>query len=195
VQPGLELQKTSRPGAADADAARHLGPTYSAFDPSGGSQLKRNLELHIPRERFGDRRDLLRQLDGLKRQLDSTKAFEGLDTFQQQAYDVILRGVADAFDLSKEDPKIVDRYDTSRLFKMEEVTKWHDLKRASNMLGKQMLLARRLCEPAAASSPCPTPAGTSTPTTTAPRTWRAAAQGGQVDHAVSAFIETCTTAG
>src|SRR5437868_11654025 len=29
---------------------------------------------------------------------------------------------------------------------MKELTKWYDMKRASNLVGKQMLLARRLCE-------------------------------------------------
>ena len=32
------------------------------------------------------------------------------------------------------------------LFKLEEVTKWGDMRRSSNLLGKQMLLARRLVE-------------------------------------------------
>src|SRR5205807_5744083 len=59
---------------------------------------------------------------------------------------IITRGVTDAFDLGKEDPKVVERYDTSKLFKLEEPTRWYDMKRASNLLGKQLLLARRLCE-------------------------------------------------
>ena len=60
--------------------------------------------------------------------------------------DVISRGVADAFDLSREDPRVLAHYDTSRLYYNEEVQQWYDMHRASNLLGKQMLLARRLCE-------------------------------------------------
>ena len=78
---------------------------------------------------------------------------EGVASFEQQAYDVLLRGIAGAFDLAKEDPDTIARYDTSRLFRMED---WHhggrhynglqNQARITNLLGKQMLLARRLCE-------------------------------------------------
>ena len=71
---------------------------------------------------------------------------EGMDRFQQQAFDVITRGVGEAFDLSKEDPRTIENYDTSKLFKREDITKWYDMRRSSNLLGRQMLLARRLCE-------------------------------------------------
>lgn len=67
------------------------------------------------------------------------------DKYQQQAFDIIT-GSTNPFDLSREDPKTLAMYDTSGLFKLEEATKWFDMKRASNLLGKQMLLARRLCE-------------------------------------------------
>jgi hypothetical protein len=93
-----------------------------------------------------DRRQLLARLDSVKRQVDATGEMEGLDRFQQQAFDVITRGVASAFDLSKEDRATVARYDTSGLFRREDVTKWYDMRRGTNLLGKQMLLARRLCE-------------------------------------------------
>jgi hypothetical protein len=191
VQPGLKLQSNFETGALPTlTQPGTLGPTWSAFDPSGGGQLKQNLELRVARERFGERRDLLRQLDGLKRRLDSTKAFDGLDTFQQQAYDVILRGVADAFDLSKEDPKTVDRYDTSRLFKMEEVTKWYDLKRASNLLGKQLLLARRLCEAGCGFVTVSDAGWDFHANNNSPKDMAALPpKGAQVDHAVAAFLE------
>src|SRR6202007_2963823 len=68
------------------------------------------------------------------------------DQFQQKAFDVIERGVGNAFDLTKEDTATIARYDTSKLFRREEITKFYDMRRSSNLLGKQMLLARRLCE-------------------------------------------------
>jgi uncharacterized protein (DUF1501 family) len=40
----------------------------------------------------------------------------------------------------------VARHDTSRLFRNEDAQQWYDKRRASNLLGKQLLLARRLCE-------------------------------------------------
>jgi hypothetical protein len=147
VQAGLKLQGNFETGALPTlTSAGEVGKSFAAFDPSGGEQLKKNFQLKISQDRLDDRRRLLAELDTVKRQIDTSGAMEGLDRFQQQAFDVITRGVADAFDLSKEDPATIARYDTSKLFPLEEVTKWYDMRRATNLLGKQMLLARRLCE-------------------------------------------------
>src|SRR4029079_12219882 len=95
-----------------------LGASSSFFDPSGGGELRKNLELHLPRDQFEDRRSLLNQLDGFRRHLEKPRAFDSASTYEQQAFDVIIRGVGDAFDLAKEDPKTLNRYDTSGLFKL-----------------------------------------------------------------------------
>ncbi len=147
VEPGLKLGGNFETGALPTlTSPGDLGPAYAAFDPSGGDQLKKNLQLKISTERFEDRRRLLAGFDTVRRDLDATGAMDGATKFQQQAFDVIARGVGDAFDLSKEDPKTVARYDTSGLFKLTDLTKWYDQKRGTNLLGRQMLLARRLCE-------------------------------------------------
>jgi uncharacterized protein (DUF1501 family) len=127
-----------------------LGAEYEPFNPVGGGQLMSNLELRLPRERFDDRKALLKQLDALRQRLDSGE-LNGLEAFQEQAYDVILRGVSKAFDLSREDPKTVARYDTSSFFRMEDLHRGGpkfrpNFSRTTNLLGKQMLLARRLVE-------------------------------------------------
>jgi hypothetical protein len=67
----------------------------------------------IPMNRLDDRRQLLTGLDRIQASQDSTGTLDGIDTLRQQAFDVILGGVSDAFDLSKEDPVTVARYDTS----------------------------------------------------------------------------------
>ncbi|MBI1902033.1 MAG: DUF1501 domain-containing protein, partial [Planctomycetia bacterium] len=123
-----------------------FGPAYRAFDPQGGGQLTENMTLRLPPERFADRRGLLNELDALKRGVEEGDLLAGADRYQQQAFDIITGGVAEAFDLAKEDPQTIARYDTSGLFKLEEATRWFDMRRASNLLGKQMLLARRLVE-------------------------------------------------
>ena len=147
VSPGLVLKQNFETKALSSlMTAGELGPSFAAFDPSGGGQLKQNLELKMTAQQLADRRGLLNKLDGFKRQLEVTGELDGLDAFQQQAYDVLLRGVADAFDLSKEAPRTLADYDTSKLFRMEDVHKYGDMRRSSNLLGKQMLLARRLCE-------------------------------------------------
>jgi uncharacterized protein (DUF1501 family) len=191
VESGLKLKGNFETGALPSlTSPGELGPSYGAFDPSGGEVLKKNFLLKIPQERFDERRQLLAELDTVKRQVDSNGLMDGMDRFQQQAFDAISRGVAEAFDLSKEDPRTIEKYDTSKLFKREDVTKWYDQHRSSNLLGKQMLLARRLCEAGCgfvtvsdcgwdmhANGNSPKQMANLPPMTS------------QVDHAVAAFIE------
>ncbi|MBY0460407.1 MAG: DUF1501 domain-containing protein, partial [Gemmataceae bacterium] len=134
VDPKLKLEGNFETGALPTlTAPGDLGPSYAAFDPSGGDQLKKNLQLKVSTEQFADRRRLLAGFDTVRRDLDATGAMEGTSKFQQQAFDVISRGVADAFDLSKEDPKTIAKYDTSGLFKLTDVTKWYDMRRGTNL--------------------------------------------------------------
>jgi Protein of unknown function (DUF1501) len=191
VQAGLKMGQNFETDALKGLlSAGQLGATYGAFDPSGGGELKQDMELKLSRERFDDRRMLLAKLDSFKRQVESTGELDGADAFQQQAIDVVLRGVAEAFDLSKEDPKTLERYDTSKLFRMEDLTKWNDMRRSSNLLGKQMLLARRLCE-AGCGFVTVTDAGWDMHSNeNSPKKMGGLPMlGGQIDHAVSAFID------
>lgn len=148
VSPGLRLQQNFETQSLQklVSSSQNLGASYGYFDPSGGGELRQNLELQIPRERLTDRRALLQQLDTFRRQAERTRAFENASVHDQQAYDLLLRGVSRAFDLGREDPRVVARYDTGGLFSLAEVNRWGDMRRSSNLLGKQMLLARRLVE-------------------------------------------------
>ncbi len=148
VSPGLRLPTNFETDSLRklVQSSQNLGANFSFFDPSGGGELRQNLELRIPRDRLADRRALLNQLDNFRRQADQTRAFESAGAYDQQAYDLLLRGVGQAFDLSREDPRVISSYDTSNLFDLAEVNRWFDMRRASNLLGKQMLLARRLVE-------------------------------------------------
>jgi hypothetical protein len=97
------------------------------------------MTLHLPAERLADRMHVLASIDQLNRQLDASGAMEALDRFSSQALELLMGGAARAFDLSREDPRLVAAYDTS------EIRIGHKLFRPST-LGKQLLLARRLCE-------------------------------------------------
>jgi uncharacterized protein (DUF1501 family) len=191
VQDGLKLGSNFETGALPTlTQPGTLGSAYEAFSPAGGSQLKKAMSLTMPRESFDDRQKLLGQLDALRRNLDRSDAMGRTDKFQQQAVDIITRGVTDAFDIRKEDPKVVERYDTSKMFKLEESTRWYDMKRSSNLLGKQMLLARRLVEAGCGFvtvSDCgwDMHANENSPKNMDGLKWLAP----QVDHAVSAFIQ------
>jgi uncharacterized protein (DUF1501 family) len=191
VQDGLKLGSNFETGALPTlTQPGLLGPQYEAFSPAGGSKLKQSMSLTMPREQFDDRRKLLSDLDSLRRDLDHNNAMARTDKYQQQAVDIITRGVTEAFDLSKEDPKLVEKYDTSKMFKLEDATKWYDMKRASNLLGKQMLLARRLCEAGCGFvtvSDCgwDMHANNNSPKNMEGLQWLAP----QVDHAVATFLE------
>ena len=170
--------------------AGELGASYASFNPSGGGQLKSNMQLKVSEDRLTDRRALLQNLDKIKRQVDADGLLDGSDRFQQQAFDVITRGVADAFDLSKEDPRTVERYDTSKLFDMKKLNRFNDMYRSSNLLGHQMLLARRLCE-AGCGFVTVADAGWDMHgnRNSLPRLTGMDPLGRQVDHAVSAFLD------
>src|SRR5262249_37635918 len=127
-----------------------IGAAYAPFDPSGGGQLQKNMKLALPLDRPEDRRQLLRQPDDVTWARSARKLVEGMDKTRQQAFQTILGGVADAFDLGKEDPKTVARYDTAPLVRPENIDKkWKNYNNYvdnAKTLGKLLLLARRLCE-------------------------------------------------
>jgi hypothetical protein len=119
--------------------AGSLGPSYAPFIPTGKGNALENMRLKIPAERLGDRRELLKKLDGLKQGLDSRDVADGLDQFEQQAVELLLGGASRALDLSKEKKQTLERYDTSRFRCGKKVFE-------PSVLGKQMLMARRLIE-------------------------------------------------
>ncbi|MCU0878793.1 MAG: DUF1501 domain-containing protein, partial [Pirellulaceae bacterium] len=144
---------------------------------------------------------LLSSLDRIRRELDHREALAGTDRFQQQALDTIVGGVAQAFDLSHEDPATIRRYDTAPLIRPDQISrKWNNYPRYvdnAQTLGKLLLMARRLCE-----------AGCGFVTVTTNFVWDMHADvnnatmeegmqycGQPLDHALSAFIEDCEARG
>ena len=89
----------------------NLPKSYAAFDPSKGGAILDDMQLRLPEGRFDNRRGLLSRIDDLKRSADN--ALSSADSLHQKAFDVILGGVTDAFDLSEEDPRTVERYERS----------------------------------------------------------------------------------
>jgi uncharacterized protein (DUF1501 family) len=62
-------------------------------------------------DRLASRTSLLSELDILKREADNSGQMDALDSYTQQAVDVVTSGrVADALDLAKEDPKVREMY-------------------------------------------------------------------------------------
>ena len=211
VQPGIALGSNFETGAlGSVTQGGELGPNYEAFNvagyvskgesrkgkdakagrDSGGNVMRDNMELRMEPGRFMDRRNLLSQLDSLQREAERSGTFEVMDRYQQQAFEVITKGVGEAFDLSKEDPRTLAQYDTSKLFRVEDVTRWFDMKRASNMLGHQLLMARRLCEAGCGFVTVSDCGWDMHSNSNSPKNLGGMHfLGSQVDHAVSAFLD------
>jgi len=110
-----------------ADGPHWLGPAYAPFDIGG--QARNNLNLSMPLDRLGNRRELLQGFDTVNRRIDHSRLMSGLDAFDQQAFDLILGRAKEAMDLKRENPRVVDHYANG-----------------THNLGTNLLLARRLCE-------------------------------------------------
>ena len=122
--PSTGIPTYIRMGGIYGDGPSFLGTAFGPFDPSG--EARQNMSLAVQEDRFGRRRELLDSLDNARREADRSGLVEGLDSFEQQAFDIILSRSQQAFDLKYEDPRVVDRYGQG--------------------LGQQLLQARRLCE-------------------------------------------------
>lgn len=171
-----------------------FGSAAAPFVPGGGGNLQKDLKLTLTLDRLDDRRELLKSLDQMKSALDRQE-LDSIDASREKAFRAILGGVSSAFDLSREDQKTIDRYDTAPLARPENIDKkWNNYKYYvdnAKTLGKLLLLARRLCE-----------AGCGFVTVTTNFVWDMHSDvnnagcaegmrycGTPLDHAVSAFIE------
>jgi hypothetical protein len=141
IKNGLNLGRKFETGALPTlTQAGTLGKTFEAFDSSGGGDLKNNMELRLPKLRLGDRRTLLKQLDRIRFNAEKNGTIDRVNKYRQQAFEIITRGIGEAFDLKKEDPKTIARYDTTGIFKAPDLQCYFDMKRASNLLGHQLLM-------------------------------------------------------
>jgi hypothetical protein len=107
-----------------ADGPNFLGPANAPFDVGG--EARNNMNLAVGLDRIGDRRSLLKALDKADRQIDRTGEMNGLDAFEGQAFSMILGRSKEAFDITREDPRLRGLYGPG--------------------FGEQLLMARRLCE-------------------------------------------------
>ncbi len=146
------VDPTTQPGVTafgKFDATGTLSSALAPFAPGSGGSLQQDMRLKLPADRLEDRRLLLTRLDRANAALDAAER-DGIDGERAKAFRIILGGVGDAFDLSKESPKTVARYDTAPLVRPENIDKkWHNYNNYvdnAKSLGKLMLLARRLVE-------------------------------------------------
>jgi uncharacterized protein (DUF1501 family) len=123
---------------SDSGKPGFLGPAFAPFKPDGEGRQNMTLQ-GLSLDQLQDRRKLLGSLDKLHREVDAAEQVEALDRFTAGAFDVLTSSrLADALDLSKEDPKIRERYGNGQPFKYQ-----FD---GAPTVNEHLLLARRLIE-------------------------------------------------
>lgn len=121
IPPHLSLMyKTDHQPWGDPGEGGFLGIKHSPFRLVGGrneTSKSDNMVLQgITVEELDNRHNLLKSIDRFRRDVDSSGAMEGLDAFTQQALGILTSSqLADALDLSKEDPAIRERYGKNNL--------------------------------------------------------------------------------
>ncbi|MSQ93665.1 MAG: DUF1501 domain-containing protein [Gemmataceae bacterium] len=123
----------------EAAGPGQLGGGYAPFPLGFNSPVSRDLQLCVSRRCLEDRRAMRSAFDQVAREVDTDGSLATLDRFDQQAFEILVGRSRGAFDLSREDPRIVARYDTRRY--QTGIKEYR-----SSPLGLQLLLARRLCE-------------------------------------------------
>ncbi len=149
------VRNSARPG--------FLGPGYKAFRPDISQMFERELEQGMKGElarlgsnhtvsltlndaitidRLNDRRTLMSKLDRIRHDVDSSGMMDAMDRFEQQAVGILTSGrLADALDLEKEDPRVLEKY---TLAPQSAVNKFNTADSPNAV--RKFLLARRLIE-------------------------------------------------
>src|SRR6185437_1718438 len=114
--------------------AAYLGASYNPFSPDSNPNdanfQVRNLKLpgRVNADRLERRKQLIHDLDTIRRDIDTKGDLDGLDTFYRDGLEMVTNAKAqNAFDVNKEPVRLRDRY-------------------GRNDLGQSCLLARRLVE-------------------------------------------------
>jgi hypothetical protein len=137
--PFISLCYTCTHGPYNEPGPGFLGPAQAPFRPMGPS--RDDMVLHgLSLDRLADRRTLLRSFDGMRRDADATGMLQGMDHFSEQAFGLLTSSrLAEALDLSREDPRLVARYGTGN------PTVFMDGNGAPRV-PQSLLMARRLIE-------------------------------------------------
>lgn len=122
----------------DQGHAGFLGPTYTPFRPDGPGMENMRLS-GVSLERLGDRKELRSSFDRFRRVVDLQGHSGAWDQFTERAMDVLTSSkLLDALDLSKEDPRVVERYGDGKPYKYQ-----YD---GAPTVNDHLLIARRLVE-------------------------------------------------
>ncbi len=124
---------------ADPGQPGFLGLAHAPCQPNSEGLTDMVLK-GVTLEQLGDRKALLTSFDRLRREIDASGTFQGLDAFTEQALGILTSNqLAEALDLDREDPRLRDRYGRGS----PEPAGYGD---AGPLLNDYFLAARRLVE-------------------------------------------------
>lgn len=139
VPPFVGLAKrTDHVEWSDAGQCGFLGSQYGAFKPSGPDMA--NMTKNITNQaHLGERQKLLHGFDSLRKEMESDSVLSTMDAHTQRAMNVLLSSkLMEAMDVTKEDPKIRDRYGDGRPYNSQAD--------GAPTANDQLLMARRLVQ-------------------------------------------------
>jgi hypothetical protein len=118
IPPYVSLPTTHSVGLVPGyHGASYLGVAHNPFaadgDPNSESYQVPNLSLpaEVTSGRASSRQTLLNTLDQIPRDVDASGLIDGFDRFHQDAFDLVTSPAARAaFDISREEPRLRDRY-------------------------------------------------------------------------------------
>lgn len=115
VPPNLSLMyPTAFSDWGNPQTAGYIGQAHNPMPLVSKDPLAKpdNMTLNgITLERLGDRRRLLSAMDQFRHRLDQSESLKGMDSFTEQALSVLTASkLAEALDVSKEHPRILERY-------------------------------------------------------------------------------------
>ncbi len=139
VPPFASVCYTCTHGPYNEPGPGFLGVGQTPFQSQGPT--RKDMVLNgVTSARLGDRRTLLTSMDRLRREVDQANRFNGMDQINEQALNILTSSkLANAIDLTKEDPRIVARYGTGNEKDMIDGN-------GAPRVPQSFLMARRLVE-------------------------------------------------
>jgi hypothetical protein len=110
--PFISLCYTCTHGPYNEPGPGFLGTPHAPFRPMGPTRDDMVLR-GVSVDRFADRKTLLREFDSFRRDADASGIVKGMDSFSEQAFGLLTSSrLAEALDISREPPAVIDRYGT-----------------------------------------------------------------------------------
>jgi hypothetical protein len=139
VPPFVSVCYTCTHGPYNEPGPGFLGPGAAPFRAMGKTREDMTLR-GVGVSQLADRKSLLKGFDDMRREADATGAVKAMDVFTEQAFGLLTSSkMAEALDISREPPKVVERYGTGD-------PKVHMDGNGAPRVPQSLLMARRLVE-------------------------------------------------